>query len=903
VTLEQLLAYAKNPETIGPNLTSFAEEQKNQMISDGVDFNEKVSGQKYTPEQQLVEAEKYRKNVDSALEMASSISGGIKNIAPKIEQAAASMASKVPYKVLSKEGQIKLESPSGRASGQHMDIESAAEYDPKLGSFLESKGVEAPFNIEDIRAGQDFKGYGNKILSKTEKKALLEGADSVYLNASPTDTRGLPREESLNKLTKFYEKNGYQVVNDEGVNKVMAKVFSPEEKTAALILREIDTPEKAAALTGKAKKNYLDALDVVFGPKQKRASDIGFGPDDYYHGTTFDKPIKSFNPRLKKSGQLFGEGTYLTKNAFDPRFKNSTNIMAGAGAIPLLSNQGANMPINDYLSKLGLGEQTEPLMSVAPTAPIEEIQAPEVIEETKVVDPNAKYQEVFNKIYEQQKMNNPGQPDSFLRQTALNVARSAKNLDELKQEEALKSNLAKSAKIDQENAQRAELGLPPLDNPMAAALVKPQAKQIDYGTEYPEMPEAPMQQAPQAPMPQAPSANKAFDTGFDDGSRIAGAYAGIRKVQDQEQQRAIEFQKKIQEAAAAAKANIEAADKEQALLQPKDFWADKSTGAKIGAVLALALGGLAGGMRGDGKNTAADILENVIRRDIELQKEKYTRAKDRGQLARSAYSEQLKILGDEDAAKAAVLNSSLKKQMTRLQEIEARTQNQAQKANIMKTYAEIGEAQMKTEALLMDRMAKYQLASTMQKGQEINPEMLDEKSRERFVSDKEFGGLATTKEGALKVNERVGEYRAAKDGVEQLLDINKMAAGKSVTPALRAKADQIATLLQGTLRSQVLGPGAITEGEREMLVKVIANPTNIFSLDSTNKVRLNALMQKLDKNMETFAKPFGIKPKIRADQNNSVMVQSPNGKTMRIPRTNLAEAQKRVKGLKVLDGQ
>ena len=65
-----------------------------------------------------------------------------------------------------------------------------------------------------------------------------------------------------------------------------------DKSEAEKILAKIDTPEKAVALTGDARAEYLKALDTVYGPSDVRAKDMGFGKQDWYHGTTV--PIDKF---------------------------------------------------------------------------------------------------------------------------------------------------------------------------------------------------------------------------------------------------------------------------------------------------------------------------------------------------------------------------------------------------------------------------------------------------------------------------------------------------------------------------------------------------------------------------------------------------------------------------------
>lgn len=63
------------------------------------------------------------------------------------------------------------------------------------------------------------------------------------------------------------------------------------------LLSNIDTPEKASALTGDDRQNYLSALDQVFGSRDQRAKDLGFGNRTWYHGTTV--PIDEFKDEAK----------------------------------------------------------------------------------------------------------------------------------------------------------------------------------------------------------------------------------------------------------------------------------------------------------------------------------------------------------------------------------------------------------------------------------------------------------------------------------------------------------------------------------------------------------------------------------------------------------------------------
>lgn len=77
----------------------------------------------------------------------------------------------------------------------------------------------------------------------------------------------------------------------------MAGLISDEAKSAKGLLATIKTPEQATALSGEAKQKYLEALDTVFGPREERAKDLGFGDKTWYHGTSV--PIDEFKDEAK----------------------------------------------------------------------------------------------------------------------------------------------------------------------------------------------------------------------------------------------------------------------------------------------------------------------------------------------------------------------------------------------------------------------------------------------------------------------------------------------------------------------------------------------------------------------------------------------------------------------------
>lgn len=140
----------------------------------------------------------------------------------------------------------------------------------------------------------------------------------------------------------------------------------------------------------------------------------------------------------------------------------------------------------------------------------------------------------------------------------------------------------------------------------------------------------------------------------------------------------------------------------------------------------------------------------------------------------------------------------------------------------------------------------------------INKEKLGQMERDRLVPGL---GLANTKEGAAKIKDLKRDMDAAQDSIEQLAQIADT-PGKKFDLRTRAKADQLQKTLIGQLRIALTGPGALSDSERQLIEGAIANPTDIFSLDTTNRQRLSTLKNILDRKVALAAQSEGINAEI-----------------------------------------
>jgi len=83
--------------------------------------------------------------------------------------------------------------------------------------------VERPFSIESIDVDRDLrrKNIGTKAIKTLEHHAFLNGADCIFLNASPIGT--IYKEDLLDQVISFYNSLKYVLIRKSSENAEMFK--------------------------------------------------------------------------------------------------------------------------------------------------------------------------------------------------------------------------------------------------------------------------------------------------------------------------------------------------------------------------------------------------------------------------------------------------------------------------------------------------------------------------------------------------------------------------------------------------------------------------------------------------------------------------------------------------------
>lgn len=292
-------------------------------------------------------------------------------------------------------------------------------------------------------------------------------------------------------------------------------------------------------------------------------------------------------------------------------------------------------------------------------------------------------------------------------------------------------------------------------------------------------------------------------------------------------------------------------------IDPDRLHSSMGTGQKIGLAISLILGGMGSGVTG-GKNPAMEMLEKSIDRDIDAQKAELGKREN-------LLSSLLKQSGDlrESTSMTRIILTDLAAQ--KMQVEIAKTSDPLIQARMMKAQ---GELKMSTaphaEAIAMQHSLNALTAAAsadpskapamLDAMQSVDPKRATE-LRERFVPD---AGFANTPKDAEVLKEHKSNVDTAKSGVDALLRIQNKPY-KSISFEDRAQAETIQQMLVGALRIPITGPGAMNEGERAMVERIIANPTAMFTLDNSNKVKLETLVRRLDAGFNAAAHARGIR--------------------------------------------
>jgi hypothetical protein len=122
----------------------------------------------------------------------------------------------------------------------------------------------------------------------------------------------------------------------------------------------------------------------------------------------------------------------------------------------------------------------------------------------------------------------------------------------------------------------------------------------------------------------------------------------------------------------------------------------------------------------------------------------------------------------------------------------------------------------------------------------------------------EFRGTAPTEKEATDFRDQYSSLLSSRRNIQRLVEIAEMGKATQQTPQIKAEAEQLSRAAQGALRLDIIGPGTVTDGDRKLLEAIVRNPTDIFSLQSSNVKSLKSLLERAGSGIESKAKSIGL---------------------------------------------
>lgn len=270
--------------------------------------------------------------------------------------------------------------------------------------------------------------------------------------------------------------------------------------------------------------------------------------------------------------------------------------------------------------------------------------------------------------------------------------------------------------------------------------------------------------------------------------------------------------------------------------EKKNFFSGKSTWEKVLGGVGMFLGSLTP----EGAKNVAKIIESEIDRDLKMQAQEHQILKDKASTAANSLASLEKKYGSRQVALLQRKNDMLEMVKARLSQIEANSKGGLARA----------KAQQGKEAIDM------KVRENNLKSYELMRKVKQEESDGRIPG---YEGIINDATAARQMREQISEMPGVKSEIRNLLDINNKFLGGALSTDARASAQQSQNMLIGKLRTLIVGPGAVNESEYKLLRDAISNPTDFFSLKSSNSLKLKQLEKAIDSKVQANLNAYGLK--------------------------------------------
>ncbi len=285
-------------------------------------------------------------------------------------------------------------------------------------------------------------------------------------------------------------------------------------------------------------------------------------------------------------------------------------------------------------------------------------------------------------------------------------------------------------------------------------------------------------------------------------------------------------------------------------------------GNKLGAAIAVMLGGVSQGLTGAKSNPVLDYINTAV--EQQAQKDKLTLAKKDALRKLIIEESQLKLNELKERTDSAYKKGLIDVAWAQL----ADSHDRASKAIQLEQY----KAQKRAEAfdavhgqLLRLPTADPKVAesnarlhSQMKEAAEANPKMFEDAQGRMIVLPNNQAVLAVAPTAQVQKfqNEVRPEIESGMSAITGLLDFSRNASAMSLKDQvlMKSKLAQAA----GKLRIPITGPGVMTQDEYNRILESIGNPLKIFSFRQWEESKLKNTLAAMNQDLATRAGTLGV---------------------------------------------
>lgn len=294
--------------------------------------------------------------------------------------------------------------------------------------------------------------------------------------------------------------------------------------------------------------------------------------------------------------------------------------------------------------------------------------------------------------------------------------------------------------------------------------------------------------------------------------------------------------------------------REAGKVDPNRFWQNKSTGEKVTASIAIALGALGGAMNGTGKNLALDQIDKAIDKDIAEQERTYTQKKDSIAAGQTALANLQNGLQNMEASKLALKKEMLFAAENKLNNMMASVNSQEKIGTLKMMQAELQAKRANIDKELLNQMMESNAFNYAEGGQGFTSMgQIPQKLRDQSVKVGNEYKLATSAEARKRLETSLPAYKAQYSLGNELKDIiqKSSVAGRKLSPETKSRLNTIGAQITENIKTiGVLG--TLDNGLLDFAKNIQGDPTAIFSSGSTASIEqyLKNLKEREDRELQ-----------------------------------------------------